>query len=153
VAGDHTRTISVAAPTVGGLMKFAVKTQTCLGCKTPLPKGTFPPLRVFFVWGPNGFRSQRRGMPKLSPSCWRIVPKTSHFDQRIRDALLAIVDSMSTMSRLVTSGCHLHVLGLSHLLPSYQSSEGSRVSSPRPRTLRYGMVGPCGGNIDEQGEY
>jgi DNA polymerase delta subunit 1 len=40
VAGDHTRTISVAAPTVGGLMKFAVKTQTCLGCKTPLPKGT-----------------------------------------------------------------------------------------------------------------
>src|SRR5579862_7205322 len=39
VAGDHTRTISVAAPTVGGLMKFAVKTQTCLGCKTPLPKG------------------------------------------------------------------------------------------------------------------
>jgi DNA polymerase delta subunit 1 len=46
VAGDHTRTISVAAPTVGGLMKFAVKTQTCLGCKTPLPKGTLhnPPL-------------------------------------------------------------------------------------------------------------
>jgi hypothetical protein len=41
VAGDHTRTISVAAPTVGGLMKFAVKTQTCLGCKTPLPKGVF----------------------------------------------------------------------------------------------------------------
>ena len=42
VAGDHTRTISVAAPTVGGLMKFAVKTQTCLGCKTPLPKGSSP---------------------------------------------------------------------------------------------------------------
>jgi DNA polymerase delta subunit 1 len=42
VAGDHTRTISVAAPTVGGLMKFAVKTQTCLGCKTPLPKGPTP---------------------------------------------------------------------------------------------------------------
>jgi DNA polymerase delta subunit 1 len=46
VAGDHTRTISVAAPTVGGLMKFAVKTQTCLGCKTPLPKG-LPPSRIF----------------------------------------------------------------------------------------------------------
>ncbi len=27
---------SVATPTVGGLMKFAVKTVTCLGCKTPL---------------------------------------------------------------------------------------------------------------------
>ena len=46
VAGDHTRTISVAAPTVGGLMKFAVKTQTCLGCKTPLPKG-LPLSRIF----------------------------------------------------------------------------------------------------------
>ena len=36
VAGDHTRTISVATPSVGGLMKFAVRTVTCLGCKTPL---------------------------------------------------------------------------------------------------------------------
>ena len=32
LAGDHTRSISVAAPTVGGLMKFAKKSQTCLGC-------------------------------------------------------------------------------------------------------------------------
>ncbi|CAG8665710.1 3087_t:CDS:10, partial [Ambispora gerdemannii] len=36
--GDHTRKIAVQTPTVGGLMKFAVKTATCLGCKTPLPK-------------------------------------------------------------------------------------------------------------------
>lgn len=36
VSGDHTRTIQIATPTVGGLMKFAVKTVTCLGCKTPL---------------------------------------------------------------------------------------------------------------------
>ncbi|KXS16767.1 DNA polymerase delta catalytic subunit [Gonapodya prolifera JEL478] len=34
--GDHTRVIQVSAPSVGGLMKFAVKTATCLGCKTPL---------------------------------------------------------------------------------------------------------------------
>ena len=34
--GDHTRSISVAAPTLGGLMKFAKKTQTCMGCKKPL---------------------------------------------------------------------------------------------------------------------
>ncbi|KAK3499558.1 DNA polymerase family B-domain-containing protein [Neurospora hispaniola] len=34
--GDHTRVVSVAAPTVGGLMKFAKKTQTCMGCKKPL---------------------------------------------------------------------------------------------------------------------
>ncbi|KAK2864970.1 DNA-directed DNA polymerase delta [Arthroderma sp. PD_2] len=34
--GDHTRSITVAAPTLGGLMKFAKKTQTCMGCKKPL---------------------------------------------------------------------------------------------------------------------
>ncbi|KAG6910241.1 DNA-directed DNA polymerase delta [Tephrocybe rancida] len=38
LSGDHTRTIQIATPTVGGLMKFAVKTVTCLGCKTPLRK-------------------------------------------------------------------------------------------------------------------
>ncbi|KZV72219.1 hypothetical protein PENSPDRAFT_751123 [Peniophora sp. CONT] len=36
LSGDHTRTIQIATPTVGGLMKFAVKTATCLGCKTAL---------------------------------------------------------------------------------------------------------------------
>ncbi|TPX57005.1 DNA-directed DNA polymerase [Powellomyces hirtus] len=38
LTGDHTRTISVAAPAIGGLMKFAVKSATCLGCKTVLPR-------------------------------------------------------------------------------------------------------------------
>ncbi|ETW78956.1 hypothetical protein HETIRDRAFT_155985 [Heterobasidion irregulare TC 32-1] len=36
LSGDHTRTIQIATPTIGGLMKFAVKTVTCMGCKTPL---------------------------------------------------------------------------------------------------------------------
>nr|POE85130.1 dna polymerase delta catalytic subunit [Quercus suber] len=36
LTGEHTRAISVAAPTMGGLMKFAQKTSTCLGCKKPL---------------------------------------------------------------------------------------------------------------------
>ncbi|KIH87952.1 DNA polymerase delta subunit 1 [Sporothrix brasiliensis 5110] len=36
LTGDHTRSISVAAPSVGGLMKFAKKTQTCMACKKPL---------------------------------------------------------------------------------------------------------------------
>ena len=36
VSGEHTRTIQIATPTIGGLMKFAVKTVTCLGCRTPL---------------------------------------------------------------------------------------------------------------------
>lgn len=36
LTGEHTRVIAVAAPTMGGLMKFAKKTQTCMGCKKPL---------------------------------------------------------------------------------------------------------------------
>ncbi|KAL9117224.1 MAG: hypothetical protein Q9187_006241 [Circinaria calcarea] len=36
LTGEHTRSISVAAPTLGGLMKFAKKTATCMGCKKPL---------------------------------------------------------------------------------------------------------------------
>ncbi|KDQ61581.1 hypothetical protein JAAARDRAFT_31037 [Jaapia argillacea MUCL 33604] len=36
LSGGHTRAIQIATPTVGGLMKFAVKTITCLGCKTAL---------------------------------------------------------------------------------------------------------------------
>jgi len=36
LSGDHTRTIRIATPSIGGLMKFAVKTVTCMGCKTPL---------------------------------------------------------------------------------------------------------------------
>ena len=36
LTGDHTRSINVAAPTLGGMMKFAKKTQTCMGCKKPL---------------------------------------------------------------------------------------------------------------------
>jgi len=36
LTGEHTRSISVAAPTNSGLMRFAKKTQTCMGCKKPL---------------------------------------------------------------------------------------------------------------------
>lgn len=36
VAGEHTRSIQIATPSVGGLMKYAVKTMTCLGCKTAM---------------------------------------------------------------------------------------------------------------------
>ncbi|KAF8726461.1 hypothetical protein AX14_007849 [Amanita brunnescens Koide BX004] len=36
LSGDHTRSIQIATPSVGGLMKFAIKTATCLSCKTPL---------------------------------------------------------------------------------------------------------------------
>ncbi|KCV68427.1 DNA polymerase delta subunit 1 [Fonticula alba] len=36
LAGDHTRSIAVSTPTIGGLMKFAVRKLTCLSCKIPL---------------------------------------------------------------------------------------------------------------------
>lgn len=36
LAGEHTRVLQVATSNVGALMKFAVKTVQCLGCRTPL---------------------------------------------------------------------------------------------------------------------
>ncbi|KTW30100.1 DNA-directed DNA polymerase delta POL3 [Pneumocystis jirovecii RU7] len=39
LSGDHTRTISMTSPAIGGLMKFTVKTATCIGCKIPLKNG------------------------------------------------------------------------------------------------------------------
>ncbi|KAI9785360.1 MAG: DNA-directed DNA polymerase delta [Geoglossum umbratile] len=36
LTGEHTRSITVAASSVGSLMKFTKKTQTCMGCKKPL---------------------------------------------------------------------------------------------------------------------
>lgn len=42
LTGDHTRTISVAAPTTGGLMRFAVKTAVCMHCKRPLKRKNGP---------------------------------------------------------------------------------------------------------------
>ncbi|EGG04342.1 uncharacterized protein MELLADRAFT_53062 [Melampsora larici-populina 98AG31] len=40
LAGDHTRIVTIATPTQGGLMGFVKRTETCLGCRTPLPKST-----------------------------------------------------------------------------------------------------------------
>ncbi|KAG0143234.1 hypothetical protein CROQUDRAFT_673057 [Cronartium quercuum f. sp. fusiforme G11] len=39
LAGDHTRIVTIATPMQGGLMGFVKRTETCLGCRTPLPKG------------------------------------------------------------------------------------------------------------------
>ncbi|KAL4402294.1 DNA-directed DNA polymerase delta [Malassezia pachydermatis] len=36
LSGEHTRVLQVATSNVGALMKFAVKTVQCLGCRTPL---------------------------------------------------------------------------------------------------------------------
>ena len=36
LAGEHTRTISIATPTIGALSKFTERRLKCIGCKTPL---------------------------------------------------------------------------------------------------------------------
>lgn len=40
--GEHTRVVQVATSNVGALMKFAVKTVQCLGCRTPLKDQNAP---------------------------------------------------------------------------------------------------------------
>ncbi|KAL6070419.1 DNA polymerase delta catalytic subunit, variant 2 [Balamuthia mandrillaris] len=37
--GEHTRSMSLPTPTVGGIVRFAQKTLSCIGCKSPLPHG------------------------------------------------------------------------------------------------------------------
>ncbi len=74
LSGDHTRVIQVAAPTQGGLMKFAKKTATCLGCKVPLSKGGNS---IYSMYN-TSFKLQRIGcLPALSPQNARIVRKAS----------------------------------------------------------------------------
>ncbi|KAK9455035.1 DNA polymerase family B-domain-containing protein [Dipodascopsis uninucleata] len=36
LTGDHTRTISVVASSIGRMSKFMVKVETCMGCRTPI---------------------------------------------------------------------------------------------------------------------
>eukprot|EP00898_Chlorokybus_atmophyticus_P007411 jgi/Chlat1/7671/Chrsp64S09160 len=36
LSGDHTRSVFIPVPSVGGIMKFAKKTLSCLGCKTAI---------------------------------------------------------------------------------------------------------------------
>jgi len=85
VAGDHTRVIQVATPTVGGLMKFAVKTATCLGCRTPLSKHgiqksllAYRKLHIDLVVFTYASGSNRiSGLSSLSTKNERIISKTS----------------------------------------------------------------------------
>ncbi len=39
LSGDHTRTIFVQTPTVGGIVSFAKRTLSCMGCKAALRPG------------------------------------------------------------------------------------------------------------------
>ncbi|TWU73840.1 DNA-directed DNA polymerase delta [Metarhizium rileyi] len=66
LTGDHTRTISVAAPTVGGLMKFAKKTKTCMGCKKPLTGKHESHGAVCSDCGPRVGELYKRSLDKVS---------------------------------------------------------------------------------------
>jgi DNA polymerase delta subunit 1 len=69
--GEHTRSISVATPSraVGGIMKFAKVTITCLSCKTPLPPDA-------------GSKAVCAGCAdKEAPLYARILCKRNHFER------------------------------------------------------------------------
>jgi DNA polymerase delta subunit 1 len=66
LTGDHTRTISVAAPTHGGLMKFAKKTVTCLGCKKPLVSAEEKEGAVCFDCRPRFAELYSKSLTKVS---------------------------------------------------------------------------------------
>jgi hypothetical protein len=108
VSGAHTRTIQIATPTVGGLMKFAVKTVTCLGCKTPLRSN-------------NSVKSELQQISPLTPShqpllcrwcCMQQLPtkdrgvisQAGRKRVRIPSTVLAVVDAMSTLSGVFAPG-------------------------------------------------
>ena len=85
VAGDHTRTVSIVAPTVGGLMKFAVKTVTCLGCKTPLKPGTPSPSLSLSLSLPLRARTDPSFLPRSLADqavCHNCRPRTAELHRR-----------------------------------------------------------------------
>lgn len=86
-------------------MKFAVKTVTCLGCKTPLRGKELCKYRPFlnagtallipFSWGL---------MQELQTAYARIIPKTNYHDIRTPSSLFTAMDTMSKMSRFPPPG-------------------------------------------------
>ena len=88
VSGDHTRSIQIATPSVGGLMKFAVKTATCLGCKTPLKPTNSVKSRYLLSGGLSGTDYLIDGAvcnncrPKLSDLYQKQASVTSDYQTR-----------------------------------------------------------------------
>lgn len=130
VSGDHTRTVSIVAPTIGGLMKFAVRTVTCLGCKAPLKPGSLSEfalsIRRFCTLiyrildnavCPN-CRPRTAELHSKQVSCCPFFSKRNSIDPNgllcfpaqylfsIRDCICKIVDTMSKMSRIASSSTY-----------------------------------------------
>ena len=78
VSGDHTRTIQIATPTVGGLMKFAVKTRTCLGCKTALKPTNSVPGKEVHVGLQLGQSADTGSDGAVCHNCRRRLPELYH---------------------------------------------------------------------------
>ena len=107
VSGDHTRTIRIATPSIGGLMKFAVKTVTCLGCKTPLRANNSKDKSLFRIQGYAivvDTSNRRSDLQQLSTKNRGTISQASRNYVRIASAVFTTMDTMSTMSRIAASG-------------------------------------------------
>lgn len=150
VAGEHTRSIQIATPTVGGLMKFAVKTATCLGCRTPLKgkKGQSNRVEATLIVRERCLRqlpsSSSRAVSEAGETHTNLSSLTFQGRHNICPAarFCSPVDSVPALPGVVAPGRHLHFGGLSHLLPPYREAErGDDVgSAARPLRGRSGVV-------------
>ncbi len=124
VSGDHTRTIQIATPTVGGLMKFAVKRETCMGCKTLLKPGqnaikglcaTLVPcsLHSDVITGGAVCNNCRPRLAELYQRQVRTLPILAFFYSFmsvaeyhyicVPNSIFALVDAVPTVSRIASS--------------------------------------------------
>lgn len=104
VAGDHTRTVTIIAPTSGGLMSFAVKRVTCLGCKTPLKPNALSELlrsrRVTIVRAaahPSIPINRSSSLQQLSTKDGRTSRSAGRAHLPSRDCLRALVDAVPAL--------------------------------------------------------
>lgn len=83
LTGAHTRSISMAAPTTGGLMKFAVKTEVCMHCKRPLKrkKTTGANTNANTLSRPNSSSSSFGGKENVNSDAGSSVSKENAHDE------------------------------------------------------------------------
>jgi len=144
LAGEHTRTISIATPTIGGLMKFAVRTVTCLGCKTPLKTANKGPSKpTCAAWQAVSALTRRPGplprwrrLPELPAADRRALPEAAADDVAAPGQLLAALDPVPALPGLAPPGRPVLEQGLPHLLHARQGAEGCRRRHDDPRPLR-----------------
>lgn len=87
-------------------MKFAVKTVTCLGCKTPLRGKEISMSHIHWFKSPIYLTIyyRRSFVQKLQTQDARIVPEASYFDIGATSPIFSFMDTVSAVSRLASSG-------------------------------------------------